>query len=102
MPIYEFRCLECKRISEIYRRMAGSGQPAKCKHCGGRATKVPFSSSGLAVHPPDTITTNFGRTHGGHKPYSREQYKEMCKKLDRDPCGLLWQHKAPVGQRKPK
>lgn len=37
MPIYEYRCRDCARLSSIFVRNAdGSGEPA-CQHCGSHA-----------------------------------------------------------------
>ena len=33
MPIYDFRCLECGKISEIFIRV--SDQVVRCSNCGG-------------------------------------------------------------------
>ncbi len=32
MPIYDFRCRECGKVSEIFLR--GAGQTARCPACG--------------------------------------------------------------------
>jgi putative FmdB family regulatory protein len=39
MPIYEFRCEECRRITNVFVRSVGAtvAQPV-CEHCGSRRT----------------------------------------------------------------
>ena len=39
MPIYEFRCEECRRLTNVFIRSLGAPvpQPA-CEHCGSRRT----------------------------------------------------------------
>ena len=34
MPIYEYRCLACKRRTSIFVRSVSSPLRAKCEHCG--------------------------------------------------------------------
>jgi putative FmdB family regulatory protein len=42
MPIYEYRCADCKkRVSVFFRSIAATTQPAKCPNCGGeRLTRL--------------------------------------------------------------
>lgn len=37
MPLYEFRCEACERISSIYFRTTASSPEVCCRHCGGDA-----------------------------------------------------------------
>ena len=36
MPIYEYRCKECKRITSILVRSTSKKFDATCEHCGGK------------------------------------------------------------------
>ncbi len=48
MPIYEYRCLDCRRRSSIFvRRMSSDAKPV-CAHCGGRRLSRLLSK--FAVH----------------------------------------------------
>ena len=47
MPIYEYRCLACKRRTSIFVRSISSPLRAKCEHCG--STKVSRLMSKFAV-----------------------------------------------------
>jgi putative FmdB family regulatory protein len=37
VPIYEFRCDDCGRVSSVFVRSASSEVQAACEHCGSRA-----------------------------------------------------------------
>ncbi|MFO7461768.1 MAG: FmdB family zinc ribbon protein [Desulfatiglandales bacterium] len=39
MPIYEFACTKCGRVSEVWQKITDSG-PNKCEHCKGRMRKL--------------------------------------------------------------
>jgi putative FmdB family regulatory protein len=50
MPIYEYRCLTCKRRTSVFVRSISSPVDARCEHCGGsRLTRL---MSKFAVHRP--------------------------------------------------
>ena len=36
MPIYEFKCQECGRLTSVFVRSVGAPNDATCQHCGGR------------------------------------------------------------------
>lgn len=48
MPIYEFRCLACKRRTSIFVRSVSSPVRAKCEHCG--SARLARMISKVAVH----------------------------------------------------
>jgi putative FmdB family regulatory protein len=50
MPIYEFRCLDCKRRTSVFVRSISSPVSAKCEHCG--SAKMARLLSKFAVHRP--------------------------------------------------
>jgi putative FmdB family regulatory protein len=35
MPIYEYACKSCKRLTSAFVRSATNESPPKCQHCGG-------------------------------------------------------------------
>jgi putative FmdB family regulatory protein len=39
MPIYEYECADCHKLTEALLKV-GEKQPQKCKHCGGKLTRV--------------------------------------------------------------
>ena len=39
MPIYEFRCTDCDRISSVFVRSPDPSLEAPCEHCGSSATR---------------------------------------------------------------
>ena len=40
MPLYEYRCTACQRISEAVRSVKQSGEPAACVYCGASAKRI--------------------------------------------------------------
>lgn len=39
MPIYEYRCQKCERVSSIFVRSVSTEVKAKCEHCGSLRMK---------------------------------------------------------------
>lgn len=39
MPVYEYRCDDCRELTEALRRMADADDPQPCEHCGGETTQ---------------------------------------------------------------
>ena len=36
MPIYEYKCMACGRLTSVFTRSVGSSEEAKCRHCGSK------------------------------------------------------------------
>ena len=49
MPIYEFLCGDCRRITNHFTRKAGTGVEVPCEHCGSESTQ--------------RLVSNFARTY---------------------------------------
>ncbi len=67
MPIYDFKCLECGRVSEILLRAAG--QAARCPECGSDNMEKLISASyviKMGTNAPGT--TCCGRTERCNTP----------------------------------
>lgn len=43
MPIYEYRCSDCGRITEAFHRSLGHATAPACDHCGNATTKRAIS-----------------------------------------------------------
>jgi len=68
MPIYEYRCLECGRISEIFIRSLDS-QNIQCPVCGSRRLDRLLSASyALRIDTPRPGATCCGRTERCETP----------------------------------
>jgi putative FmdB family regulatory protein len=48
MPIYEYRCADCRRRTSVFVRSIGSAARPRCEHCGG--TRLSRLMSKFAVH----------------------------------------------------
>lgn len=38
MPVYEYECSDCERVTEALRPIRDADEPIDCEHCGGRRT----------------------------------------------------------------
>ncbi len=70
MPIYEYRCQDCGRLSSVFTRSVSSPVNAACKHCGsGRLEK---SLSRFAYHKSEgDILRDYGA-----EPKRLDDYKD--------------------------
>lgn len=39
MPVYEYQCQKCSRVTEAIRRMSQADEPIACEHCGHKKTQ---------------------------------------------------------------
>ena len=70
MPIYEFKCRDCGRLSSVFTRSIGASVDAECKHCGSRALERAFSR--FAYHKSEqTVLADYGA-----EPKRLEDYKD--------------------------
>jgi putative FmdB family regulatory protein len=70
MPIYEFKCGDCGRLSSIFTRSMGLEIEAVCKHCG--SCKLSRAVSGFAYHKSEQgILEQYGA-----EPKRLEDYKD--------------------------
>lgn len=58
MPIYEYRCKDCGKISEILTKMNHYDEILKCKDCGSpnleKLMSLPFATFRHIEHAPGT------------------------------------------------
>jgi putative FmdB family regulatory protein len=70
MPIYEYKCAECSRLTSVFIRSTGTPEGAECKHCGSRKLGRVFSK--FAHHQSKS---DIERTLGS-EPSRLEDYKD--------------------------
>jgi putative FmdB family regulatory protein len=66
MPIYEYECLGCRKISEFIERVAGEMPEKICKHCGGVSLNKTLSK-GVTSRMNGIIGAKKGRTCCGRE-----------------------------------
>ncbi|HEY8491065.1 MAG TPA: zinc ribbon domain-containing protein [Dehalococcoidia bacterium] len=72
MPIYEFKCRDCGRLSSIFVRTVHAEYQAACKHCGG--ANLDRAVSRFAYHKTaQQIVEEYGVPEPGSPP---EAYKD--------------------------
>lgn len=55
MPIYEFRCAECNKITNHFTRKIDTEVRANCEHCGSEKTSRMMSKFGRSYTRADII-----------------------------------------------
>ena len=71
MPIYEFKCRDCGRLSSVFASSISSPVDAACKHCGSRALERALSR--FAYHKSEqTVLADYGA-----EPKRLEDYKDQ-------------------------
>ncbi len=70
MPIYEFKCRECGRLTSVFVRSVGAAGDATCQRCGSR--QMDRVISGFAYHKSaQTVLEEYGS-----EPKRLEDYKD--------------------------
>lgn len=68
MPIYEYKCRDCGRISSIFTRSVGSAVETSCRHCGSK--KLERALSKFAYHKSEAdILRDYGAEPGRLEDY---------------------------------
>ena len=70
MPIYEFKCQDCGRLSSVFVKRMRSSYRARCQHCGGRNLKRTVSR--FAYHKSEQSILE----EHGSEPKRLEDYKD--------------------------
>ena len=63
MPLYEYRCNDCRSVFEVLRPMAQRELAAVCPSCESRAS-MPLISR-VALHPSGSAETSFASPPSG-------------------------------------
>ena len=83
MPLYEYRCLKCKRHTEKIEKLNGP-YLKKCPHCGGKMESV-ITAPSIQFKGTGWYVTDYGRkTSGGDSAKSEKGEKsEKSEKADK-------------------
>lgn len=54
MPVYEYECEECGKVTEALRRMAEADEPIACEKCGSTKTRRAHSVTAVGASKGDT------------------------------------------------
>ena len=69
MPIYEYRCDECGRITEVFHKTFESNERIACPHCGSEKLKKLISAPARVIMGKSSgATTCCGRTERCETP----------------------------------
>ena len=70
MPIYEYKCQDCGRLTSVFTRTIGGDVDAVCRHCGG--DKLARVISGFSYHKSEqTVLQEYGS-----EPKRLEDYRD--------------------------
>jgi len=70
MPIYEYKCADCSRLTSVFTKSMDAEVKATCQHCGGK--KLARALSKFAYHK----STQRVLEEYGAEPRSLEDYKD--------------------------
>ncbi len=70
MPIYEYTCGDCGRLTSVFTKSIGAKAKAKCTHCG--STKLSRALSRFAYHKTEQQVLE----QYGSEPRRLEDYKD--------------------------
>ncbi len=87
--LYCYECPECDYKVEEVKASKDSNDFPTCPTCGVSTRHDYASKLAVGVVPDGELVTDFG-DGPGEKAYSRREYLDECKRLDRDPVGMLW------------
>ena len=91
MPTYAYYCKACGKHYDDFRSIRDRRTPLECPECGAKAELMPFypgvAQKGVVLND---ITDDMGDGKG-KRTMSRHENLQSCRKLVRDPVGLLWQ-----------
>jgi putative FmdB family regulatory protein len=59
VPIYEYRCNACRRVSNVFQRSMNTVVAAKCEHCGGDDLTRMMSRFAFRRSEPDSFGDDF-------------------------------------------
>jgi putative FmdB family regulatory protein len=65
MPIYEFRCAECGKVTNKFTRKVDTEVTAACEHCGSAKTSRMMSKFGRTYSRSDIIERYGDPSEGG-------------------------------------
>ncbi len=69
MPIYEFRCTDCRRITNYFTRKIDTETTAECEHCGSGNTARMMSKFGRSYSREEIVDRYGDSTDGGPDAY---------------------------------
>jgi len=70
MPIYEYKCAECGKLTSVFTRSIGSPVDAECRGCGGKKLERVISKFAVRRSEADVLR-DFGS-----EPKRLEDYKD--------------------------
>ena len=65
MPVYEYVCDECEKVTEALRKMADADAPQACEHCGSGKTHRTHSLVAAPVGSGQSLPVAGGHVHSG-------------------------------------
>jgi putative FmdB family regulatory protein len=68
MPVYDFRCQECGKVSEFLLSSSSENKKPVCQRCGSQNMKRLMPAPSLLRNPISSSTTCCGRTERCETP----------------------------------
>jgi putative FmdB family regulatory protein len=89
MPIYEFRCRDCGRLTSIFTRSVNAPFEERCKHCG--SASVERAPARVAYHRSErTILEQYGTPDSAAGPKGYKDPRQIGRWVEKrfDEMGL--------------
>ena len=58
MPIYEYKCMNCNTVSEIFTNIGGHSDPLACKSCGSTNLEKILSAAAIGTSDASSSSCN--------------------------------------------
>ena len=102
MPLYEYRCLKCKRHAEKIENVNGP-HLKKCPHCGGKVESV-LSAPAIQFKGSGWYVTDYAKkSSGGDSAKSdKTESTEKSEKAEKSDSKSSSKEKKPAGSSKEK
>ena len=101
MPIYEYRCISCKGITEIVSSSKDIKKNISCEYCNDKANKI--ISSGIATQIPHIETyfdTSLGRNVTSRTEWREEEKKGNVRLLPREAKEYASKRKKEINKKR--
>lgn len=77
MPTYDYKCLACDKIFEVFQKM--TDEPLQnCKYCGGNVKRIISGGSGVIFKGSGFYCTDYKRNSPSQKKSKKEKTEQSC------------------------
>jgi len=96
MPIYEYKCKKCGKISEFIKSIKSNDKVETCPDCGGKAVRI-VSQSSFILKGSGWYVTDYKRSNSSSSSSPKAQAKDTpadSAKVSKEPADTAKVEKA--------